>query len=179
MFLWVFGSPKAYNDYSHQVFKSWIWYAQLYGKVYRTDNFNTVALMKTPSHPDFSLWGIIRSGMILNIWYLGLAGWRRLVDYDELSKVHMLKHINLQNPWYLWMLGTKTEFQGQGLGGLLLQHIDYEAANNSGKTYEYIEATTPRSARFYEKQGYKPLGFFSLPSGDPIECLGKEIGHVF
>jgi len=175
MFLWVFGSQKAYDDYSHQVFSTWVKYSLLYGKAYRTDNFSTVALMKTPDYLDFSLWGIIRSGMIFNIWYLGLPGWKRLLAYDELSKEHMIKNIGAQQPWYLWMLGTTNAFQGQGLGSVTLKHIEYEAAKYSGKTYSYIEATTIASARFYKRHGYTKLGFFSLPSGDPVECLGKDI----
>jgi hypothetical protein len=83
LMLWVFGSKDKYFNYSKPVFKSWIKYTLLYGEAYRTENFGSVALIKLPGITDFSLWGLFRSGMIFNIFYLGFSGWNRFT----LSKI--------------------------------------------------------------------------------------------
>lgn len=186
LMLWIFGSEVAYKKYSQQVFEPWVRFCFLYGKAYRTENFATVGILRTPRHAEIGLWGLISSGMILNIWYLGWKGWKRLLTYDELSRIEKKDRIereDIKAHWYLWMMGTKNDFQGKGLGGQVLKHIE-NSARLSGFKHIYLEASTHRSAEFYKRNDYQPIlnksanCRFFLPSEALIECLIKTTDEI-
>lgn len=56
--------------------------------------------------------------------------------------------------WYLHLVATAPEAQGQGLGQTLIE----EGLARAGDGAVYLEATTPRSAALYARLGFVPLG---------------------
>ncbi|HEY7421774.1 MAG TPA: GNAT family N-acetyltransferase, partial [Gaiellaceae bacterium] len=66
---------------------------------------------------------------------------------------------------YVRTVGVRTEFQGQGLGPMLMQPT-LEKADSAGLP-AYIEASSERSAALYERLGFLHLGVFELPGGGP------------
>lgn len=66
---------------------------------------------------------------------------------------------------YVRTVGVRTEFQGQGLGSMLMQPTLAKADSNSLPAY--IEASSERSAALYERLGFQHLGVFELPDGGP------------
>ncbi|GEM_PF-830328 len=175
LMLWMFGSSMAYSKYSQTVFSTWVRYCLLYGVVYRTEDFSSVAILKKPGFTEFTLWGIIRSGMIFNIWSLGIGGWLRLLQYDTLSSENAQSNMASKDYWYLWMLGTKPDSQGQGLGTKILKNIDETLKTSTGMSC-YLEATSASSASLYRHNGYAGLNFFTIPhSNIKIECMEKRV----
>ncbi|MEW5299271.1 MAG: hypothetical protein WDW36_002303 [Sanguina aurantia] len=55
----------------------------------------------------------------------------------------------------LSFLGTKPEMQGQGMGSLVLDHLD-DLADEQG-IWTYLEASTEDSRRLYKRHGYEDI----------------------
>ena len=66
---------------------------------------------------------------------------------------------------YLAVMGVAPEWQGKGLGSILmrpgLESID------ARRGPAYLEASTPRSRELYRRHGFEVTGEFNLPSGGP------------
>lgn len=60
--------------------------------------------------------------------------------------------------WYLFVLAVGPAAQGRGVGTALLNH----GLKRAGDEAIYLEATTPKSARLYERLGFVPLGRLPL-----------------
>lgn len=63
--------------------------------------------------------------------------------------------------WYLSIVGITPAFQGQGLGGTLLQPT-LNRTDGLGM-HTYLETFTPRNMPFYERLGFKNAGGFDEP----------------
>jgi GNAT superfamily N-acetyltransferase len=62
--------------------------------------------------------------------------------------------------WYLFMLGVAPDRRSQGIGSLLLQPI-LERADRA-KLSCYLETSTPRAVRFYQKHGFEIISEIKL-----------------
>jgi GNAT superfamily N-acetyltransferase len=76
---------------------------------------------------------------------------------------------------YLAVMGVAPEWQGKGLGSMLmhpgLESLDAERAP------AYLEASTPRSRELYRRHGFEVTGEFNLPSdGPPVWQMWREPG---
>jgi ribosomal protein S18 acetylase RimI-like enzyme len=58
----------------------------------------------------------------------------------------------LRPHWYLWALGVDPPYQGQGVGGQLLQPVLAEA--DAAGLPCYLETETERNVAFYRKHGF-------------------------
>lgn len=182
--LWTFGSREKYRKYSQPVFESWVWYGVLYAHVYRTQSYECVAMLKEPGHFDFSIWGMLWSGMLFtNIWYLGFSGCLRLSQYEQAASAQAQQLPSTQNFWYLWQIGVGNESQGQGMGAKVVDAIEssiLEQTNGEEATI-YLEAVSAGSSRFFSRKGYKNLGSYDLEysangKSTAIQCMEKTIG---
>lgn len=63
--------------------------------------------------------------------------------------------------WYLSIVGIAPLFQGQGLGGRLIQPI-LDRTDELGH-HTYLETFTPRNMRFYRRLGFQESGAFDEP----------------
>ncbi|MGH6735267.1 MAG: GNAT family N-acetyltransferase [Methyloceanibacter sp.] len=87
--------------------------------------------------------------------------------FEQMSEAHP------QEPhWYLPMIGTDPARQGQGYGSALLSH----ALSNCDAqgTLAYLEATSPRSARLYQRHGFEPVGTIQAGDGPPITPMLRK-----
>ncbi|WP_162872881.1 GNAT family N-acetyltransferase [Austwickia chelonae] len=66
--------------------------------------------------------------------------------------------------WYLYVVGSATRSRGRGVGSALLRH-GLARAEAQGVPV-YLEATTPRSARLYQRWDFVELGPVPNPLGD-------------
>ncbi len=65
--------------------------------------------------------------------------------------------------WYLYTIVVSPRAQGQGIGGMLLDH----GIERVGDYPIYLESTTPGSRKLYERKGFVPLGVIPSPSQSP------------
>lgn len=63
--------------------------------------------------------------------------------------------------WYLSIVGIAPPFQGQGLGGTLVQET--LGRTDEHGLHTYLETFTPRNMRFYERLGFQDAGGFDEP----------------
>lgn len=62
--------------------------------------------------------------------------------------------------WYLYMVGATPESQGSRVGTALLEH----GLDRVGDDAAYLEASTPASAKLYERMGFVPMGVNPIPT---------------
>jgi GNAT superfamily N-acetyltransferase len=76
---------------------------------------------------------------------------------------------------YLSFMGVRPDQQGRGLGAALLRHriADLDAVGVPA----YLEATSPRNRRLYERMGFTALpATMSLPDGPPLFPMWRPAG---
>jgi len=73
---------------------------------------------------------------------------------------------------YLFVLGTRPEWQGRGLGSALLREV-LDRCDRDG-TPAYLEATSPDNQRLYERHGFVVTGEIPLPDGPALRPMWRE-----
>jgi ribosomal protein S18 acetylase RimI-like enzyme len=74
-------------------------------------------------------------------------------------------HPHHRDHWYLLAMGVRPEAQGRGLGSILLAHTLAHLDERGDAAY--LEATSPRSRRLYERFGFEVTDEFA-PDGGPL-----------
>ncbi|MBW4662524.1 MAG: GNAT family N-acetyltransferase [Drouetiella hepatica Uher 2000/2452] len=131
-------------------------YAQIYNQIYTTADYPKGVAIWLP--PDASritlpqLWQIAASGLITLPFYMR---WNRIVDFVSFISMGIQLHekFSPEPHWYLAMLGVSPEYQGQGIGGKLIQPV-LQAADRT-KTPCYLETSTAAAVRFYQRHGFE------------------------
>ena len=72
---------------------------------------------------------------------------------------------------YLMAIGTRPASQGTGIGSRMLAAV-LDACDADG-TPAYLEATTPRNRRLYERHGFAVTDLLTLPGGPEIACMWR------
>ncbi|GAA5042590.1 GNAT family N-acetyltransferase [Streptomyces similanensis] len=74
---------------------------------------------------------------------------------------------------YLWMIGVAPRRQGEGLGAALIRHV-LDRCDREGLP-AYLEASSPRSAKLYERLGFAATGrTLDLPDGPKMWPMWRE-----
>ncbi|MFQ6142877.1 GNAT family N-acetyltransferase [Streptomyces seoulensis] len=74
---------------------------------------------------------------------------------------------------YLWMIGVAPRRQGEGLGAALIRHV-LDRCDREGLP-AYLEASSPRSAKLYERLGFAATGHtLDLPDGPKMWPMWRE-----
>jgi len=96
---------------------------------------------------------------------------------DELARLGILGEAMMASHphephWYLNVVSTIPERQGQGLGTAVLQPV-LERCDAEG-TRAYLESTNPRNLTLYRKQGFVEAGEIKLPDGPSLIQMWRE-----
>jgi GNAT superfamily N-acetyltransferase len=76
------------------------------------------------------------------------------------------RHPHGEPHWYLQQMAVVPDHRGRGLGGAMLAH--QLARADAARVAAYLEASTPRNRRLYERHGFRALGGpIILPDGGP------------
>lgn len=81
--------------------------------------------------------------------------------FDEMARWH--PH---EPHWYLPMIGVEPTSQGCGHGAALMRPV--LAVCDAAGVPAYLEATSARSRRLYERLGFKPMGCIEVADCPPI-----------
>jgi GNAT superfamily N-acetyltransferase len=68
--------------------------------------------------------------------------------------------------WYLPLIGVDPAHQGKGIGSALLSQILNDC--DAQRLPAYLEATSPRNIRFYERRGFEALGRIQVGGAPPV-----------
>ncbi len=100
----------------------------------------------------------------------------RIVD----SVLAIRDHLNAARPrephWHLALIGVDAAHQGQGLGSLLLHTMLDEIDREELLTY--LEATSPRNMRLFEKFGFQKLDIVKCGDAPPLFPMIREPKRV-
>jgi ribosomal protein S18 acetylase RimI-like enzyme len=71
--------------------------------------------------------------------------------------------------WYLPLIGVDPSRQGRGYGSALMEHALVPCDRD--KKLAYLEATSPRNIRLYERHGFELLGTIQAGTSPPISPM--------
>lgn len=127
------------------------------GTAHGLDGGRAVALWLPPgtAPDDTSLGAVI----------LESVGGDMLGEVGELSEQMATYHPSSEH-WYLTITGVDPSVQGRGLGSALMAHA--AAICDREQQAAYLEASTPRSRRLYERFGFEVLGLIQVGSSPPM-----------
>jgi ribosomal protein S18 acetylase RimI-like enzyme len=138
---------------------SWLWeaiihFCLLFGEVYTTPTLKGVACWTAPGQANLNGWQMLRSGFALPRAIMRYRPATRERFLTVLAVMERVRHevMPKNNYWYLWALGVEPDYQGQGIGGRLLQPV-LEKANAAGLAC-YLETETERNVTLYRKHGF-------------------------
>jgi ribosomal protein S18 acetylase RimI-like enzyme len=131
-----------------------------YNHIYTTTrNIKGVAAWIPPGKSSLNIlrWGTEVLTLVFQVGWRGV--WRILSVITEFEKYH--KRDMPQPHWYLSILGVAPATQGQGIGSLLLAPILQLADQQNLPCY--VETSTEKAVRFYQKNGFEVLRTIELP----------------
>ncbi|MGV9345853.1 GNAT family N-acetyltransferase [Streptomyces spiralis] len=92
---------------------------------------------------------------------------------EEITRLMTESHPADRAHAYLWMIGVVPGRQGEGLGGALIQHV-LDRCDREGLS-AYLEASSERSTRLYERLGFAFTGrTLDLPDGPRMWPMWRE-----
>jgi GNAT superfamily N-acetyltransferase len=74
--------------------------------------------------------------------------------------------------WYLNVLGTSPERQGEGLGARVLQPV-LSVCDTDGSP-AYLESSNAANIPFYRRLGFEPTGEITLPDGPSLYPMWRD-----
>lgn len=164
MFRYIFPSSATRNRSLQRFFRPGLRYGVAYGVVHTTSSLAGTALWLTPEHPDLTLRGMLRSGMLLLPLTLGVAAFRRFVAFVSYGEAIHKRSIH-EPHWYLLNLGVDPDYQGRGIGSALLQPVLARA--DARQQPCYLETNTEPNLRFYRRHGFEVAHHGRVPNGGP------------
>lgn len=146
------------------LFARTISYAQRDGRVETTTDLAGVALWLGPEKPGLTWLGSLLTGLFLLPLKLSAQELGRSL---RLAKTADRLHTrSLVGPhWYLVGLGVEPDYQGQGVGGALLQPV-LDLADRQAQAC-YLDTTNPANLAFYAHHGFELAGVAGSSQGSP------------
>ena len=138
-------------------------YGLRYGRVDTTVDLRGMAVWLPPGQTDLTAWRLLRSGYLSAPRHVSIQG---LVRFIQSS--HHMEHAHRRfapgRHWYLFALAVDPQYQGQGIGGQLLQPVLALADAESMPCY--LETQTERNTRFYQRHGFQIMSQAVMPGSD-------------
>jgi ribosomal protein S18 acetylase RimI-like enzyme len=143
-----------------------------WGEVFVTEDVIGAACWLPPEVSVPGLARQIRAGMLALPLRFGIAGFNRLQAYDAMAVE--LHHAYARTPhWYLSVIGVEPQYQGQGIGGALMQPI-LSRADAEGLPC-YLETHRESNVRLYEKHGFQICTRADVPGHPfPVWAMRRE-----
>ncbi|MEA5570116.1 GNAT family N-acetyltransferase [Calothrix sp. UHCC 0171] len=140
-------------------------YSQCHNQIYTTtDELKGIAAWIPPGYATDNILRLFQAGIITVLFNIHIK--KILISLSMLftaEKYH--KQMMKQPHWYLMMLGVSPDFQGQGIGGMLLEPV-LQQADIEGLPC-YLETSTQAAVRFYQRHGFEIAWNGELAPGSP------------
>ena len=141
-------------------------YCQPLKNVYTTPEIKGIAAWIPPGEYPLNFWRLLQLGFYKIPLLLGFRRLRKFLTLFSLFEKYHKEDMH-QPHWYLLILGVSEASQGQGIGSLLIQPILEQADKENLPCY--LETSTERAVRFYQKHGFeilrkieKPISFWTM-----------------
>jgi len=145
-------------------------YSQPYEHIYTTADLQGIAMWIPPGKYPLNDLRLLQLGFYALPFKLQ---WRKSLQFlAAFSKIEKLHRGDMPQPhWYLFLLGVAPESQGQGIGGLLIEPILNQA--DLEKLPCYVETSTERGVRFYQKYGFETVHTVYFESAPPYWLMKR------
>ena len=138
-------------------------YCQPYNHIYTTDGLLKGVAAWVPPENTVSIWRLLPEALaLLNLDWRTFGRCLFLVGALEKRRKTEMP----QPHWHLELLGVAPAYQGQGIGGSLLQPVLRQADRE--RLSCYLVTSTQQAVRFYQKQGFKVIGSSQLIRSSPM-----------
>jgi len=138
-------------------------YCLAYGEVHATPVLDAVACWLTPENTSVSPVRVFRTGGATTPLKLGMAGFRRLLAWQDYVGKEHAKHAPGPH-LYLYVLGVDPLSRGRGLGRALLQPTLERA--DTERLPCYLETQTKNNVKVYESLGFRVMSAGKTPGYD-------------
>jgi GNAT superfamily N-acetyltransferase len=129
-------------------------YGLRWGEVWGNDDASAVAIWLPPGDSHIGTLRMIRVGLWAMPFHAGLGPTLRFLRGSGATERF---HAAVPDPhWYLLLLGTRRERQGQGLASALLDAVISKADADGLPCY--LETGTDSNVGFYERRGFEVIG---------------------
>jgi len=148
-------------DLINWIAKTTLRYSQRYNHIYTMqDDIKGIAVWLPPGKYPLNNLRLLICGLYRIPPKLRFDRFGQLIAfYSKIEEYHQQdlpeKH------WYLGLLGVSPAYQSQGVGSLLLQPILKQA--DQEQLLCYLETSTERGVRFYQRQGFRVLRSGTFP----------------
>ncbi len=148
------------------VLKFMIKQAILYGKAYAiSKDMEAIILYSDFKNYKVGFIGSLRAGL-LSLMKIGTEAGKRFTVYDNYSLRTHKESIN-ESHYYVILLGTDPNKQGQGYGTKLMNHL-FEEAKEKAKPC-YLETHGSKNVEFYKKLGFRIISKGCVPGTDILQ----------
>jgi len=159
---WLYKDPHAYMEYFPRFIRAFGCTAFDYGTAHHVDGGAAALWIPPDEHPDEApLIALIEESVPARDQEAAFA------VFEQMGKAHP------DEPhWYLPLIGTDPAQQGQGHGSALLRYA--LAICDEQKMPAYLEATSPRNVKLYERHGFKITGTIQAGMSPPITPMVRQ-----
>ena len=162
-FRWLWPDPQQYLEAFPRYARALGGGALEHGTAHYAQGFSGVALLLPPGvePEEAALKGVIQETV---------AEERKgalFAMIDQMGAFHPP-----QAHWYLPLIGVDPAHQGKGIGSALLSQV--LSACDGQKLPAYLEATSPRNLRFYERHGFEALGRIQVGDAAPVVPMWRN-----
>jgi GNAT superfamily N-acetyltransferase len=152
-------------------------YCAQYQQVYTTSNVLGIAAWLPPGAFSSHSLQLLQIALQLQLYILPLkVGWNRLGRWLKFLAATEQAHqqdMGDRPHWYLGIMVVNPEFQGRGVGSLLLQPILKQASEEGFACY--LVTFTQQAVRFYQKNGFEVVRHQTFaPDAPPFWALKRN-----
>jgi ribosomal protein S18 acetylase RimI-like enzyme len=131
-----------------------------HGIVHTTDSLQGAAIWQAPSPSPVGFWSQLRL-------VISLAGTTRSAFFRAAAMGETMRKHHFREPhWYLAVLGTVPEAQGQGLGSAMMRPV-LERCDKEGLP-AYLESSKRSNIPFYNRHGFEVIGEIGIEAGPTL-----------
>lgn len=152
-----------------QLFMVSLRYSEPFDSIYTTDSLKGVAIWIPPGKYPMSFWQTFQLALTMP-FKLGWGGMKRGIPlFNKIEDCH--QECMSEPHWYLNVLGVDPLYQGQGVGGKLIEPILKQADGENLPCY--LETDGEKNVSFYQKRGFQVVKTFDLP-GSNLRLWGMQ-----
>jgi ribosomal protein S18 acetylase RimI-like enzyme len=157
MMRWFIPGDERWRRHASRLFAWYVRRRIRYGTAFSTEDRRSVALWDDPDHVHMTISERLGETAMGARVFGSTAG--RAARGAALMKAH---HPQFPH-WYLHIIGVAPERRGRGIGSILLQPVLTRCDQEGMRAY--LEASSPRNVRLYERHGFEVVEEVRFPKG--------------
>jgi GNAT superfamily N-acetyltransferase len=160
---WAWPDPQQYLEVFPRYARALCGGAFEHGTAHYAEGFSGVALWLPPGvEPD--------KAALNRVFQETVAQERQGVLFAMIEQIRAFHPREAH--WYLPLMGVDPAHQGKGIGSVLLSRA--LSACDGQKLPAYLQATSSRNVRFYERHGFEALGRIQVGDAAPVVPMRRN-----